>query len=50
MSDEQKIDRLMKKLAEKLRSSAIPDDFTGKIILNVQQGGLSPKVEIETNI
>lgn len=47
---ETKIERFLEKLAEKLRSSAIADDFTGKITLNVQQGGLSPKVEVEMHV
>jgi hypothetical protein len=45
-----KIEKLLQKLAEKLRSKQIPDDFTGKIILNLQTGGLSGQVEVETKV
>lgn len=47
MSDE-KIHKLLAKLADKLKSVQIPDDFTGSITLKVQQGSLSPKVEAKT--
>jgi hypothetical protein len=47
---EDKIERLLTKLSEKLQTDAIKDNFTGRIILNIQQGGLSPKLEVETEI
>ena len=49
MSDH-KIERLLEKIREKLRTDRIPDDFTGSVTLNIQQGGLAPKIEVNTQV
>lgn len=45
---EPKVEKILKALREKLLSDKVPDDATGKIIVNLQTGGVSnsPKLEL----
>jgi hypothetical protein len=42
-----KVDKIIEKIKEKLLKDIVPDDVTGKIIVNTQSGGVSGQVKLE---
>ena len=49
MSDD-KIDKILDKIREKLESTKIPNDATGKIIVGLQSGGISGIIKLELTL
>jgi hypothetical protein len=49
MSDD-RIDRILEKLKEKLRKKEVPETATGRIIINLQSGGVSGDAKLELTL
>ena len=47
---EEKVNRILIKLKEKLLKEEVPDLATGKIIINVQSGGVSGQIKLELTL
>lgn len=46
----EKVDKIVEIIKEKLLSEKVPDDVTGKMICNLQTGGISGNVTLEIKI
>jgi len=46
----EKVDKVLEKLKEKLLTPSVPDDATGRIIVNLQTGGVSGAIKAELTL
>jgi hypothetical protein len=47
---QEKIDKILEILKEKLSKEEVPDSATGKITINLQSGGVSGNVKLELSL
>lgn len=45
-----KVERIIEKIREKLTQKEVPETATGKIIINVQSGGVSGQIKLELTL